>query len=471
MTQSLRDRRWLELHGGTWRVTVAVPRALQSKLGTRLKKTLLTDSLSVANSRKLKVVHELREIINHELGEAGLRKRSTNAEAMALRDRLKHAYCEFQVEDALSEIADIASEIRGPEVAIRHDPETGVPEYIFDPARDARAEEFVAIVQGAATPFSVHHGAYLLTLKVARRTRADDVRAIKYLADWCIKKGWPAAIETITGKKAVLFMDEFAEFSGGLHPATLNKYLNRLSRFWQYLRLRVDSVEINPWSGLSIKAEQKASSKVERPFTDTEVRALLMGGAPPKLLDVMLIGALTGARLDAIVDLKVKDTMDGAFTFKRQKRETSARDVPIHRDLVALVERRTAGKAPDDDLFPEWPRPRKAGSNRERSFKYSNCFTEYRRKCGVDETLPGVRRSLVNFHSFRRWFCTKAERAGTDGDLIAAIIGHKRAGMTLGRYSAGPKWRQACKGVNAVKLPPLDDSPIKEDRGLRSRNV
>jgi hypothetical protein len=46
MTQALRDRRWLELHGGTWRVTIAVPRSLHTKLGTRLKKSLQTDSLA-----------------------------------------------------------------------------------------------------------------------------------------------------------------------------------------------------------------------------------------------------------------------------------------------------------------------------------------------------------------------------------------------------------------------------------------
>ena len=423
MTQPLRDRRWLELHGGTWRVTVAVPRGLQSKLGTRLKKSLRTDSLTVANQRKLKAVHELREIIDRQLEEAGLRARSTHAEAMSLRDRLKAADNDFATEDALREIAEIATEIRGPEVALIHDPVSGAPNPVFNSARDARAEEFIAIVRGAATPFSEHHEAYLKKVTVARRTRADDVRAIKYLADWCAKEMQPAAIESITRKTAVRFMDDFGDFSGGLQAATQNKYLNRLSQFWQYL-LKREIVETNPWAGLHIKGPQKEDGEKERPFTDAEVRALLMGGAPPKLLDVMRIGALSGARLDAIVDLKVKDTADGAFTFKRQKRETGARDVPIHRDLFEIVEMRTAGKASHEDLFPEWPRPRNTDSKRERSFKCSNAFTDYRRLCGVDEKLEGVRRSLVNFHSFRRWFCTKAERTGASGDLIAAIVGH-----------------------------------------------
>ena len=62
---------------------------------------------------------------------------------------------------------------------------------------------------------------------------------------------------------------------------------------------------------------------------------------------------------------------------------------------------------------------------------------------------------------------TKAERAGNDGDLIAAIVGHKRSGMTLGRYSEGPEMEKARRCVASVRLPPLDQGPVKEQRALR----
>jgi integrase len=168
--------------------------------------------------------------------------------------------------------------------------------------------------------------------------------------------------------------------------------------------------------------------------------------------DLMRIGALTGARLDVIVDLKVKDCVDGRFVFKPQKKEKSERAVPIHRALADIITRRTEGKGPEDDVFPEWP-PSKGDSERERSFKASNAFTIYRRKVGVDEVVPGKRRSLVNFHSFRRWFITKAEQAGQLENIIAVVVGHKRKGLTLGRYSAGPLFSQAQACVEAVKLP------------------
>ncbi|HEY6732542.1 MAG TPA: hypothetical protein VI256_01895 [Roseiarcus sp.] len=42
--------------------------------------------------------------------------------------------------------------------------------------------------------------------------------------------------------------------------------------------------------------------------------------------------------------------------------------------------------------------------------------------------VPGRRRSLVNFHSFRRYFITKAEQADQMEHIIAVVVGHKRPG-------------------------------------------
>ena len=66
--------------------------------------------------------------------------------------------------------------------------------------------------------------------------------------------------------------------------------------------------------------------------------------------DLIMIAALTGARLEAIVDLRARDCEAGLFAFKPQKKEKSARGVPIHSALVDLVARRTKGKHGADDL-------------------------------------------------------------------------------------------------------------------------
>jgi len=460
------DTRWLESHHGSWRVTVAVPRELQKTLGTRLKKPLNTDSLSLANRLKFRVVAELKERIELAREITLGSPRCVMREAVKIAELSRRVTCDEERDELQAAIRERAAEIVGPDAREIVDPRTGEAFPLPDPGRAALATDFVAVANGRATPLATHHAEFLAEAGNKERTRADDVRAIQYLTDWCRRERLPATLEAVTPAVALRFKRALGELAGGIQPATQKKYLGRLSVYWAYMAEN-EYVGANVWAGLKVKRKKADPRDEERAFTDDEVRRLMEGPAPAKLKDVMAIGALTGARLDAIVDLKVKDCIDGAFTFKPQKKEPCARDVPIHPALADLVATRSAGRAPDDDLFPEWPKPRKAGSLRERSFKTSNAFTEYRRLVGVDQVLPGKRRSLVNFHSFRRWFITKAEQADVPEPLIAAIVGHTRTGITLRRYSQGPAMRQARRAVAKVKLPPLDGVPVPEVRGLR----
>ena len=197
----------------------------------------------------------------------------------------------------------------------------------------------------------------------------------------------------------------------------------------------------------------------ERPFSDDEVRALLSGlPSMPELQPIMRIGALSGARIDAIVSLRVKDCDNGVFRFKPQKREKRARYVPIHSALAPMIEELVRGKNPDDDLLPGFPVP-PPGSQGERSMPAVKAFTRYRRSVGVDEVRPGRRRSLVNFHSFRRWFCTKAEQAGIPETTIAAVV-------VFGTYSAGPSMEQFRACVEAVEAALDVDGEVDGKCGL-----
>ena len=83
----------------------------------------------------------------------------------------------------------------------------------------------------------------------------------------------------------------------------------------------------------------------------------------------------------------------------------------------------------------------------------SNAFGDYRKGVGVDEVVKGNQRSRVNFHSARRWWITKAEQAGVPENLIGAVVGHRRPGLSLGLYSSGPSLEQLRTAIEAVKLP------------------
>jgi len=453
------DRKYLESHGSQWRVVINVPRRLHAKLGTKLKRPLGTDSIREANRLKWDVVAELKALIeqadNPLLSLDAARKRTREkamAEAALLAERRKIAFDAEKLDQVDEEIAMTAEKLAGRPVEF--------DEYgheVYDPNRFATATEFMHLARGDKTPVDYHHTKYLAMSNVKPRTQADDKRAMALLKQWCKKAGVAPYLQAIGKKEAVRFCDELPTITDSLTPVTLNKYVSRLSVYWAWLENRHE-VETNVWKGRRLKEPQQTTDQRERPFTEDEMKALLGGNAEPHMHDLMRIAALTGARLDAIVCLKVKDCRDdGVFVFKPQKREPGSRLCPIHSSLTKIIERRKKGKGPEDDIFPEWPGVKKSKSLRERSFKTSNEFTAYRRGVHVDDTREGKRRGLVNFHSFRRWFITKAEQAGQPESTIAAVVGHKRIGMTLGVYSAGPLVEQARQCVESVKLPELAD--------------
>ena len=449
--RSSKDTQYLEEHRKKWRVTISVPKHLHGQLGTRLKRPLHTDSLTVANQLKWPIVNELTALI----ASAGAGHRpDMDLIASEFRQQLRHAKSDEAREEIEEHISITAETLLGEPTGSTLHPATGEPLPVYASNRLKSSRRFVQLAEGTGTPIEQLHPQYLAQLTVKPRTLGDDTRAILLLRRWCDEKDVEPFLQSFNNRRvAARFMDDLPNLEEGLTPVTLNKYLGRLSMYWRWLAKR-EEVDINVWQGMTLPEPEKAHDEVERPFTADEMVRLLTGDASQAMHDLMRIAALTGCRLDPIVCLRVQDCReDGVFIFKPQKREKVERLCPIHPDLREIVTRRTQGRASSDPLFPEWPPPKKAGSQRERSFKASNHFTAYRRSVGVSEELAGRRRSLVNFHSFRRWFVTEAERAGQPEHLIAVAVGHKRQGITLGVYSAGPLIEQVRAVVEAVKLP------------------
>ncbi|SFM16309.1 tyrosine-type recombinase/integrase [Methylobacterium pseudosasicola] len=463
--------RYLAEYKGYYRVTMAVPRQLQDQLGQRLVKGLDTQSLLIAKARAQPVIAGFKRRIEDAWTARGGKKHSLLAEALEVRKLLEDAD-EDMAHFLLQGVRERAEELlnKGARDEVVWDPDLG-PEKRRVPTKEAIAnsETFKGVVAGR-TPIAYYHGDFMRTLKISDRSKLDEPRALALFTDWLMTRERPIDlfIENVTRTVALSYMDDMPAHTG-LAWGSNAKYFGRLKFYWGWLARRGYAKE-SPFHDLTIAKEKVQHDEEERAFTDSEIQRLFMGDPPEgrSMLDVMMVAALTGARLDAVIDLRVGECDDGWFTFKPQKKEKSSRDVPIHPDLLPIVRRRIEGKRPDDDLFPEWPAP-KAPSVKPRSSYFSKRFTKYSRDIKVRDELEGKRRSLINFHSFRRWFITKMERAAVPGDLIAAIVGHKRSGLTLGRYSEGPDMRAAIEAVGKVRLPPLDGSVVIEDRGLTPR--
>jgi hypothetical protein len=401
------DTRYLEKHQGLWRVVVAAPRPSKG----RLKRSLGTASLREAQRLRWPVVAELKAGLT---GNTSSPDTEANAWKVALADNTGGW---GDAEAALSDRLDQLERLQGTQATTA----------------------FADRAYGRATPIDTYWEPYLASLAISERTKGVHRRAMGRLREWCHRSSIPFTLQALTRKAAIRFLDDLPTKEAT--PRYLTLLVGKLSLYWRWMIHR-ENVETDPWQGLKLAKPKTPHDQLERPFTDLEVHRLLTGGASQGMLDLMRVGALTGARLDAILSLRAEDCQGGCFTFKPQKSESKPRRVPIHSSLVEMV---TARSQTGDLLFP---RLRDA----------SNAFGDYRRGVGVDDLVPGNRRSRVNFHSYRRWWITKAEQAGVPDNLIGAVVGHRRPGLSLGLYSAGPSFDQLRQAVEAVKLPPLSTS-------------
>jgi hypothetical protein len=407
------DRRFLDLNHGTWRVVVGL--RVNGKI-VKLQRSLGTSSLAEAKRLRWPVVAELKTVLHKGGQPHPIDDPETWRAALAAGD----GGPDDQTPHALSDHLDT---IRGDPIATEADHD-GSPVYFYHPEREKRATEFADRAYGRATPLDTYLDPFLASRgKLREDTERRHRWAVKALADWLKAHGLPPTIEAVDGRVATRYVDD-------LPPGRRDP--ERLGLYWLWL-VRREHATSNPWRDL--RAAPRTRVEPERAWTDDEARRLLDGPASPSMRLLMEVGALTGARLNAIINMRVEGNK---ITFPAQKKELGPRTIPLHSHL-----RDSLAKCRDGQGFSGWPWP---DGNRA-----SQAFTAYRRSVlGPDE--PGRRRGQTNFHSWRRWFISKAERAGIDERIISDVVGHARRSMT-GRYSAGASMEQMRVCVEAVKLP------------------
>ncbi|MCA0434298.1 MAG: tyrosine-type recombinase/integrase [Proteobacteria bacterium] len=428
----------LEQRREGWYVVVDVPPSLRATIGRkRLRETTGARDIRTARLRRDAILARLRAKLEAARRGAGAGvPQSLTATALEVRTELEAARDperEQQVED---EALSMAEEVEASEGF-------------------TAAKSFYDVATGKATPLSVYFGDWLREKAFGERQTADFRTHLQRLATWLTAERLPETLEAVTDKVAAGFKAK-ALLGAGLHHKTANKIMSSLRSYWRWLEQQGHASR-NPWLGKSIAKRDTPEDEKARPFTDDEVRALLYSKeADATLQDVMLIGALSGMRIDEIFQLKVRHCGGGVFKVAHGtggKTKAAVRDVPVHSRLKATVARLCKGRAQDAYLIEEGSSGWGRGEGKGRSMAASKRFKTYREGLGVDEKLPGKRTSRVTFHSFRRWFITKADRAGMRKEDIERVVGHKVQGMSLGHYSGGATFEQFRKVVESVKLP------------------
>ena len=159
------------------------------------------------------------------------------------------------------------------------------------------------------------------------------------------------------------------------------------------------------------------------------------------LTDLILIGAHTGARIEEICQLEIKDIVDdeGVLSFDIDKSKTKAgvRYTPIHPVIKPIIERMM--KDSKDGFLIKSPAGNKYGI---RSDAYSKQFGRLKTALGYDK--------FHVFHSFRGTVITQLHRADVPPITIQAIVGHETDTVAFDTYSEGPSPQQKLAAISKV---------------------
>ncbi|NIB44870.1 site-specific integrase [Pseudomaricurvus alkylphenolicus] len=236
-----------------------------------------------------------------------------------------------------------------------------------------------------------------------------------------------------------------------LSNTTINDRIKRLKALWGWAAEQEMCSGTNPWSGNSLRLEEKPRKRValrcddvqellSSPlFTDETYRSGEHGSRSWWWL--IVLGLLTGARIGELTQLTLDDIreVDGALCIsineengKSVKTAAGVRLVPVHPVLLTLGFEVYLRDLHNQGHLHVLPRPNEADDGPQRASKWFN--GHYR-----NTYLPHWGPAAKSFHSMRHGFTTRALKdLGLHLQQTQAIIGHEPDHMgETKRYAQG----------------------------------
>lgn len=171
-----------------------------------------------------------------------------------------------------------------------------------------------------------------------------------------------------------------------------------------------------------VTADSQQESKKKRPFSKEEIRKLWDNACNIKMLDMVLIHIYTGLRPAELVTLNVEDVhlAERYIEVKGTKTKAAERVVPIHLDIIPLLEARIDSRS-NGFLFV----------SRKRSTHIS--YDSYR--IFFAETLRERLNMRHTAHECRHTFVSVATACGVNDVLLKKMVGHSVGNLTGDTYT------------------------------------
>ena len=394
-----------------WYAVLEVPKALRPKFGkVRLKQTLQTESLSIAEARVRPVIVEWKRQI--ELARSG----ATNLEAKVFKWRRlvdesrMTGMTEAEIEDASLDVLD------------RDDPDS---------------EHVHQVTFGKKHLLTEHIDSYIASLTTEQKSqdmaRADIKRfsaKFKFAQD-------------VTKKSLIRWVEDDLIAQKGLSAATCRRVMSACRGYWAYLERHKELDLLPPFSGVVPTAKKKKTkSDVKdrrKGFTAKDYKTLkdAVPESDQVLSDLITLGAYTGCRIEELCSLKLTSVTDDRIEIEDAKTEAGWRTIPIHSQIRQLVARlrdtSTDGYLLSGLTFNKYG---------DRSNAIGKRFGRLKSKCGYGSDYV--------FHSFRKGVATQLETGRVPENVSARLLGHDLNTMSYGLYSGGVSFEVLSEAVECL---------------------
>lgn len=405
----MKSTSYLQRLGDRWYVRVKVPRCLQGRIrNTHIRRALGTSDLAEANRRKWPVV----ALIQREL------------------ERVRRHHGDLGLLGMVP--GDIPLE--------RQPADTVLPERLTRP--------FLPDLE-TLDPLV---GRWLADADYLKQTKQQHRQAYLELRAFLGGDRTPAAVSP---QVALEFVEEHLKRSAWAYN-TKRRKLDSLIAFWEWLAMRkVVPRNSNPWRGLKLASKRSATmgTRTKRPYTEDQLlRLFSRRPSYAGLDDVMVLGLLTGMRLNEICALRMGDVRpdeEGGYWLHVRTSKTRAgiRTVLlVHPVGAGILMRRWRIAENEEQLFPEF---RGGGYDGKLSWGVSKAFGRHRDRCGLEGD--------TDFHSLRRSFITLLENEGVDQVRIARYVGHELPTLAFAVYSGGSTEKTTRETARMVRFgPPIE---------------
>lgn len=232
-----------------------------------------------------------------------------------------------------------------------------------------------------------------------------------------------------------------------------NKYLIKMAAVFKWA-VRNDLIKKNMTEGLELKVPQRKASEARNAFSTEQVGQLLVAAkaysqkasGKPYHYYVTVLAAITGARLNEVAQLQVKDVRvteagtvyihinedDSSLPGKSIKNAHSDRCVPlvdgaygfVLADFMGLLEARRKAVG-DNAMVFDGLRLMKNG--------YGEQVSKWFNRTLLPKVLTD--RDGLAFHSFRHTVTTQLKQHGVELAYAQAIMGHSSGSITYDRYA------------------------------------